>query len=484
MISIKKYIDKYHSLPVGVRAAFWFVVCSVVQNGAKFLAMPVLVRLLTVEQYGDYNVFLSWTNIITIFATLRLDAGVFNNAMYKFPENRNEYTAAVQSLSSAAVVVCFIVYAAFPAFWNGVFGLPSDLSVMIFVQLLFTEGFLMWMARQRYEYKYMGLLAWTAVFSLAYLFVPIIAGMMSVQDMRLRAVIYSGVFIQFVFGLGFSLYNYFKGKIIFKKEYWKYALGFNVPLIPHYLSTIILGESDRIMIKNIVGSARAGIYSFTYTISLVISIITYSVNSALVPQTYKALGNKDFKSLKSVINMLLVMMGGLVLMFTAIAPEFIKFFSTEEYYDAIRLVPVISVSSYFTFLYCIFANVEFFFEANKFIAAASVVGAVLNVLLNGLLIPVFGYYAAGYTTFVCYGLFAVVHFIFMRIVGRRKGITEEIYDYKSVLLISIGVTAATFFMLAIYDHWQIRYGVLLAGLAAAVINRRKIADLITTVRKK
>ena len=34
----------------------------------------------------------------------------------------------------------------------------------------------------------------------------------------------------------FFLYNAVKGKKVFNRKYWKYALGFNVPLLVYYLS--------------------------------------------------------------------------------------------------------------------------------------------------------------------------------------------------------------------------------------------------------
>ena len=104
---LKKLKDKYCSLPFQAKAAFWFTVCQVVQSGIKFLTMPFFVRLLTTEQYGIYSVFASWTSLISIFATLNLNAGVFNNAMFKFLDRRDDYTAASQSLSATATFVCF-----------------------------------------------------------------------------------------------------------------------------------------------------------------------------------------------------------------------------------------------------------------------------------------------------------------------------------------------------------------------------------------
>ena len=50
------------------------------------------------------------------------------------------------------------------------------------------------------------------------------------------------------------------------------------------------------------------------------------------------------------------------------------------------------------FMYQIFANVEFYFEKNKFIMLASIFSAGFNVFLNYIFIKELGYIAAGYTT--------------------------------------------------------------------------------------
>lgn len=479
---IKKIVEKYQSLPPGIKAGFWFVICSAIQNGASFISMPFLVHILTTTEYGIYSVFRSWINIIAIFATLKMNTDVFNNAMYKYPGKRNEYTASVQSVSISDTVLCFLIYWLFKDFWNSVFGLPTEISIMIFLQLLLSMGYLLWTAKQRYEYKYKAMVIATAIFSVLYLIVPILAGYYADKGVKLLAVIYSGVAVQVFFGVFFTAYNYVKGKCFFNKEYWRFAIGFNLPLIPHFLSSIILGESDRIMIKNMVGSAEAGIYSFVYTVSIVINIITEAVRNTIIPFTYKALGNKDFKSLRSAVNFILLMVGGLILVFSAIAPEFIMLLATEEYYDAIKLVPVISLSSYFGFLYTVFSTVEFFFERNKLIAIASVTGAATNVILNLLLIPLFGYYAAGYTTLVSYVLYSLVHFVFMKRVCKKELASANVYDNRTIFFISLAVTAVVFLLLLIYDYIWLRYVALILPSLVAVVNRRKISEKLSAIK--
>lgn len=481
---MNKLIEKYRSLPVQVKATLWFTMCQAVQTAGRYLSMPFLIRLLTTEQYGIYSVFLSWIQIITVFATLNLQAGVFNNAMFKFPEQRDGYTAASQSLSAVLTAACLVIYLLFSGFWNALFGLDVDLIFMIFLQLFFTESFLLWSSRQRYEYRYMNLLCYTALLAALYMFVPLGCGLAFPQGQRLRAVIYSGVVVQAGFGLSFMIYNYIKGKIFYKREFWHYALSFNIPLIPHYLSGIILGQADRVMIRNYIGSAEAGIYSFTYNISLVINIITNSINNAIVPYTYQKLKNRDYQNLRKIANLLLIMVGGMCLTFSVIAPELFRLIATQDYYDAVFLVPVISLSSYFTFQYSLYANIEFFFEENKFITVASVIGAIANIVLNYIFMQLYGYYAAGYTTLFCYILFSISHYVFMRKVCKKHIDGDKVYNSKTIFILSILFVVLSFGMMAVYNYPVIRYLILVCAASVCFAKRQKLFQYFKMVREK
>ena len=479
-----KILSKYKNLPTQVKATIWFVACQAVQSGCKFLSMPFLVRLLTSEQYGIYSVFLSWLQIITLFATLNLHCGVYTNAMYKFPDNRSSYASASQSLSVVCTSACLAIYLLFQNAWDSLFGIEPIYTILIFIQLLFTESFMLWSGRQRYEYKYVSLLIYTALLAILYMIFPVVAAALFPQEQRLTAVIVSGVIVQAGIGLGFMIYNYIRGKTFYQREYWSYSLKFNIPLIPHYLSGIVLGQADRVMIKKYIGASEAGIYSFTYNISLVINIITTSINNAIIPYTYEKLKNRDYKNLKKISVFLVLMIGGMCLAFSAVAPELLKLFATEEYYEAVYLVPVISLSSYFTFLFTLFANVEFFFEANKFITMASITGAVVNVILNYILMPIFGYYAAGYTTLFCYILFSLGHYIFMRIVCKKKIDGDKVYNGIAILLISIAFVLLAFGMMLIYDYPLIRYVLILTAILICFIMRERIISYFKMIKEK
>lgn len=72
MSRMNKLLVKYRSIPVQVKASLWFLICAFLQKGISFITTPIFTRLLSTSEYGQYNVFNSWMNIIIVIVTLNL----------------------------------------------------------------------------------------------------------------------------------------------------------------------------------------------------------------------------------------------------------------------------------------------------------------------------------------------------------------------------------------------------------------------------
>ena len=166
------------------------------------------------------------------------------------------------------------------------------------------------------------------------------------------------------------------------------------------------------------------------------------------------------------------------------APEVVAIFAPKEYYDAIWIVPPVTASVFLLFMYNFFADFEFYYEKTTFIMAASVLGAVFNIALNAIFIPRYGYFAAGYTTLLCYAIYIVGHYYFMRRINKTI-IGEKVYKGKIIFAITIIFLICTFGILYLYGKSMIwRY---LAGILIAIIcfiYRKRIMDTMKSLKKK
>ena len=474
----------YKNLSVSMKAALWFTICGFVQKGISFITLPIFTRLLTTAQYGIVSVYVSWVGLISILCTLNLHLGGFNNGMLRYEKNRNYYVAALQGLVTLITFIWTLLYIFFKNFWENLLGIPSNLIIVMFIEILFTSAFYLWSSKERYEYRYKKLVVFTILNSgLTSLFAIIAIFCVDKNKGAEAKIIGSIIAIVIVCGYLY-IYNFKQGKVFYDKKIWRSSFLFNLPLIWHYLSTMILNQCDRIMISKMIGNDKAGIYSVAYSAGMILNILVSAINQSFAPWIYGKLESKDFKDTKRITNMLFLFLAFIILIFTVFAPECVFILGGKEYMEAINIIPSVACSLYFIMMYQLFANIEFYHEKNRFISYASCGGAVINIILNLIFIRLFGYIAAGYTTLVCYIIFGIAHYIFMRKICKKEYGMQKIFDAKFTFFISIILVILSFFMMIFYDNGIFRYSFLLIAMLLILINYKKIKKIINVLKEK
>lgn len=167
-----------------------------------------------------------------------------------------------------------------------------------------------------------------------------------------------------------------------------------------------------------------------------------------------------------------------------IGPEVIGILASPEYAEAVYCIPPVAASIFFTYLYTLFINVEFYFEKTQYSMIVSVLGAALNILLNYLLVPRFGYVAAGYTTLVCYVLFAIGHGFLCAALKKKAEIKLPLFSVHKIMILSTFVLLYTALINILYKYPMVR--VSLAGICILVIliKHKKIFAFAKGIIKK
>lgn len=105
--------------------------------------------------------------------------------------------------------------------------------------------------------------------------------------------------------------------------------------------------------------------------------------------------------------------------------------------------------------------------------------AILNVILNWIFIPIFGYQAAAYTTLACYCFYALLHALNLK---RLK--VFHYYDMKTIAGLSFDVILISIIIAQTYDGFAIRYSLLGILLLIAFVKRKVIINALFTLKKK
>lgn len=479
---VRKLISRYKSLSIQLKATAWFLVCSVLQRGISVITTPIFTRLLSTCEYGQYSVFNSWLSIIQIIVTLQLTSGVYTMGIVKFKEEEKVFTSSLQGLNLILCLIWTGIYLAFHNFWNKMFSLTTVQMLAMFLIIWASSAFTFWMTTQRNQFRYHKLVAVTLIVSIAQ---PLV-GIFFVQhsEDKVTARILGMALVEVIAYSGFFFSQMKRGKKFISLKFWKYAISFNLPLLPHYLSSSILGSSDRIMIQNMVGVSEAGIYSLAYSISQIMQLVNDSLNKTMSPWIYQKIREKDYTAMPKVVYPSLVLIAAANLALIAIAPEVVTIFAPPEYKDAIYVIPPVAMSLFATYLYLCFAPFEFYFEKRIWTTIGTLTSAIANIILNYIFIPICGYQAAGYTTLVCYLINAIMHYFFMKKVC--KVYMDDIRPYNSKILVLIAVIfmGIGFLYIPLYSNMRIRYGFTAVLLVILCINRKKLMSAVSDLLGK
>lgn len=471
----KKQKQLYVALPISVKATLWFMVCNVIQKGISVITTPLFTRLLTTDEYGQYTIFQSWLSIFSLICTFRLNYSVFNKGMSKFLNERDEFTASTQTTMTIITTIVLVVYLLFHDVIDRFTDMGFIMTLAMFAEVYFAQSIILWSLRHRYEFHYQAIIFPTLLLA----FLTPIVGLIAVKLSPHKGVarILAGVAVQVVIGIVFYVIILKKSHRLINWTHAKFAIRFNLPLIPHYLATYVLDQADRVMIQKMCGYSEAAIYGIAYQAGVLMKIITDAINNSLVPWMYQNLEKKRFKSIEKYILMILMIIILVCFLFISIAPELIYILGGEEYAEAIYVIPPVAASMFFTFFFSIISNIELYYDCNMFTMYVSIVGAILNVILNFIFIRIYGFVAAGYTTLCCYTFFGIAHYVFMTwIVNKKTGLI--IIHPPKIILLSVTLLAITISMSYLYSYVIIRYVIVLAICIVGFIFRERILEVL------
>ena len=472
------FLQKYKKMSAPAKAAVWFVICNVVNKGISLLATPILTRIMSTEQYGSFSVFQSWVAILTIFCTLNLFGGAYSRGRLDFKGREKEFESSLLTLSTVLTLCFFGVFCLNPDFFSKAMGLSPLLITLLFIEIALMSAVSFWSARQRFEFRYRALVFMTVgtnAFSLGFGILAILGTEYKVEARVLMDVISKGVP-----GLILMIMIFARGRCLYNKVFWKYGVTFTLPLLPHFLSHYVLNQSDRLMISQLDGNGAAALYSVSYSIAMALVIVSTAINDSYCPYTFQELDERRFAGVRKSGHFLLALVGILTVMVMVFAPEILAVFAGPEYSDATDIIPPLSASVFFIFFYSMMSNLEYFYKKTRMVAVASVVAAVLNIALNLILIPIYGYKAAAWTTLISYMILAFMHWVFSALICRSE-MGGQIYSPRYLVISIFVIIVITICMNIIYDYVLVRYSILILIFIILFIKRR---ELLTIIRKR
>lgn len=377
---------------------------SVTTKIIAFLMIAVLTRMISQEDYGEYSLFTTWESIIALIIGGSI-ASSFGIAKKDFKEKYPDYLNSTLGLSYLLFLVGLLFFSIFRFH-----------QTQLFLLLVVFHSFNMNMLtnydiRQTFDFKFLrGAVVALLTSVVCFASVVISVYLVKNKDQGMVAIvawtISHGVIALFCQK---SFFTSFKG--LFHKQYWKYAARYSFPMVPHNLSLVVLNQMDRIMIDEILSKVFVALYSVIYSLSIVISILWTAIRKVWMTWAYDRLAQNDEKNVIRVNHYLIALMAILVVNYCYVSPEIIKVFLPETYWDGIDIMAPILFGYFYSFLFSIYVNIEYFYKKSGRIVWGTIISAAVNIITNYYFIKKYGYKASAYTTLLSYFVLFFYHYL-------------------------------------------------------------------------
>ena len=236
---------------------------------------------------------------------------------------------------------------------------------------------------------------------------------------------------------------------------WKKLLHYGSPLIIGGLAGMTNEVIDRILLKYLLPTAIAkselGIYNACYKLSILMTLFVQAFRMAGEPFFLSHAKDKNSPQLYATISQYFLIAGCIVFLGVMANIEWIKFFIAPAYHDGLVIVPLLLLANLLLGMFYNFSVAFKIGNATSTLATISIIGAIITIVLNVLLIPLYGYVGSAIATLVCYASIAVMGYLLAQ---KYFKIPYPIFLFGMYLLNTV-LVYAVFTVLPI-QHWLLK----------------------------
>lgn len=451
------------------------IIYTISNFGSKvltFLIVPLYTYYLTTEEFGTYDTIISFMNLLTPICILAIHEGLLR-WLLKSNEKHGEILGSGLSLlvtfivitDTIVFIVCSILH------WK------YTLAFIALLTAFALHNCFQFIARGEKENKVFaisGIIYTMVMLLLNILFVMVfhfgVDGMLWSMTMA-----YCSDVLYLIFCLREKLHlreMHFNKKLAFS------MLMFSIMLVPNSVSWWVMNASDRIMLTMMAGAATTGIYSLANKFPSIVTILHSLFYQAWQEQAvleYDSEGRDVYYT--SVFNTYMKIACCVVVILIPLSKIVILFFMNESYASSYQYVGILYLGSLFSSFAGFYGTGYISAKDTKNAMKTTVVGAIVNFLINLLLIPVIGIWAACLSTLV--GNVVVWG---MRIKHTKKYF-KILVDWKKFYFIMFINVLYTIFI-CFTNNIETIIMIIVAIIISIIMNRKIVVNIFEMIKKK
>lgn len=180
-----------------------------------------------------------------------------------------------------------------------------------------------------------------------------------------------------------------------------YKIG--IPLMPTFLIYWIFSSFDRIMIMQLIGASAAGIYAVGNKVSMISQLVYQAFAGGWSYFSFSTMNDDDqVKTNTRIFTYLATISFAFYALMVLFSDMIFHMLFTGDYVEASIIFPYLFLSPLLLMLFQIIGNQFIIIKKSYLVTLSLIIGAVLNIILNYILIPVYEIEGAAIATVIGY----------------------------------------------------------------------------------
>lgn len=380
--------------------AWWIIVCRVAQSVLGLVVTMLSARYLGPSGYGLINYAASIVTFVTPIMKLGLNATLVREIVEQ-PEKEGESMGTALVMSSISAVCCILGVVSFTAIVNH--GERDTIIVCALYSIL-----LIFQSLELLEYWFQAKLK-SKYTSVVMLIAYIVTSTYKIILLMMHCSIYwfalSAALDYFVIAVGlFFLYRRIAPqRLTFSMHTVKRMFTRSRYYIISDLMITIFAQTDRIMLKLMISDEATGYYSAAVACANLTSFVFVAIIDSMRPMIFEKKEQDEAEMERSISKLYSVIIYLSLLQcigMTVLAPLIIKIIYGAQYAAAVNPLRLIVWYTTFSYLGSVRGIWILAKEKQRYLWALNGYGAALNVVLNWILIPVWGVMGAAFASLI------------------------------------------------------------------------------------
>lgn len=435
------------------------------------LLVPFYTAVLSTADYGISDLIVTTTSLLYPFTTLAISEAIMRFALDKKVDRKSVYSIGLSMIAIGYIILLFcsplVKRTTIGEYY--VFFMLYYLSYCIHtITSYFVKGI-----ENIKIYSIAGLLNSIIVISCNLFFLLVLK--IGIVGYLLSSIIGHSLTALFMFVCG-RLYMYIIPFWKIDSQLFRQMLKYSIPIIPNSISWWIANSSDKYVLNHFADVSQVGIYSISYKIPTIMMTVMGFFISAWQISAVEDFGSEKSQQFFSdifrkcfAVN---VILASFLIAFTKVIGTFLY---SADFFVAWRYVPVLVIANVFNVMASFMGTIYTSAKKTKMLSISTVLAALINIVMNFILIPKMGAMGAAIATALSYFIMWIIR------MKNTRHIMQLTFSYRKVGLFILCLLSEI--CLVSIDSIPTHIGSYCIFVLILIMNKNMVVEIIHMVIK-